>query len=80
MIRIDKQALDYLLSSAAAIGFDAVSIKTRESIDDAPRVHIHFRQTRVPYTPESVNTEAVEQVPVAISTDPQTLDDDPTTP
>lgn len=79
MIRIDKQALDYLLSSAAAIGFDAVSIKTTESIDDAPRVHIHFRQTRVPYTPENPDSiheginESIQNVNDANTT---TLDDE----
>lgn len=79
MNRIDKQALDYLITSATAIGFEAVTIDSCEDKLGPPQVIIRFQQTRTPYMPvaqESTPQDSA-QSPSNGPNKMATLDDDP---
>jgi hypothetical protein len=46
MMKLNQDALNYVLAVASEAGFGLLEMSTTESIHDAPTVRLHLRQTK----------------------------------
>jgi hypothetical protein len=77
-MKLDRDAVDYIIEVAQGSGFTLVGLDTREDIDLQPSVTLRFLQVRQKPTPESAKSpEKADPIAKTIRSQFKTLDDDP---
>jgi hypothetical protein len=75
-MKLDRDAVDYIIEVAQGSGFALVGLDTREDIDLQPSVTIRLLQTRQKASPESAKPpEKADPIAKTIRNQFKTLDD-----
>jgi hypothetical protein len=76
-MKLDRDAVDYIIEVAQGSGFALVGLDTREDIDLQPSVTLRFLQVKKPTSEPAKPPEKADPIAKTIRNQFKTLDDDP---